>query len=294
MNFVSDILKADAALCEAELERLLSKEHIGEGTLQDAMRYAVLGGGKRIRAALVLEFCRMFSGEIERALPFAAAIEMIHAYSLVHDDLPCMDDDDIRRGKPSCHIAFGEATALLSGDTLLTYALEVASSSETVSAVARAKITSCFAINAGSLGMAGGQQIDLDSNCSTYEELKRLHSMKTGALIKAAATVGYLAAVDGEVSEEVLDDLSEYAESIGLAFQIKDDLLDLEGDAEELGKAVGIDKINGRVNALSFFSPVEARAECESLAVKASEAVLKYENSKFLSELPFYLNKRRK
>ena len=294
MNDIKKLIGNDAELCEKELERLLDKEHIGEGELQRAMRYAVLGGGKRIRAFLVLEFCRLFSGDCDKALPFAAAIEMIHAYSLIHDDLPCMDDDDMRRGKPSCHIAFGEATALLAGDTLLTYAMEAVSSAKTVSESTLAKIVFCFARNAGSLGMAGGQQTDLEGNCDTYEKLEKLHSMKTGALIKAAATAGYLAACDGEADEKVLEDISEYAECIGLAFQIKDDLLDLEGDAAVLGKKVGIDEKNGRVNALTFFTPEEARRECERLAKLAENAVKKYPDSEILAALPHYLNLRNK
>lgn len=291
---VKETIVSDAELCEAELQKLLDAEHIGEGKLQEAMRYAALGGGKRIRACLVIETCKMFSSDPLKALEIAAAIEMIHAYSLVHDDLPCMDNDEMRRGKPSCHIVYGDAGALLAGDTLLTYAMEVASRNKKISEKATVEIVKCLAYNSGALGMAGGQQEDLDGECNTYEKLKKLHSMKTAALIKAAVTSGYIAACDGNTEEKILFDLAKYAECIGLAFQIKDDLLDYEGDEEVLGKKVGIDKENGRVNALSFFTVRQAKDECDRLAKEASSVVSRYNGSEFLSTLPFYLNSRNK
>lgn len=294
MENVKSILLENASLVENELCRLTEPDFIGEGKLQDAMKYSLLDGGKRIRACLTIEFCKLFGGDAETALPYAAAIEMIHAYSLIHDDLPCMDNDDIRRGKPSCHIAFGEATALLAGDTLLTYAMECAARGENVSDYAAREIVLTLARASGALGMAGGQETDLEGASGTYEELKKLHSMKTGALIKAAATIGYLAAVKDKADEKILSDISKYSECIGLAFQIKDDLLDLEGDAETLGKAVGIDAKNGRVNALAFLFIDEAEAECERLSRKAAEIVSSYPNSEFLRAFPLYLNSRNK
>lgn len=291
---IKKIINTDADLCESKLSELLGISYIGNGKLQDAMRYASLGGGKKIRACLALEFCKVFSGNFEKALCSAAAIEMIHAYSLIHDDLPCMDDDDMRRGKPSCHAAFGEATALLAGDALLTYSTEVISSAKEISERVKVKILNCFSKCAGTLGMAGGQMIDLDCNIKSYAELVNLHSMKTGALIKAAIYSGYISACDGNTDAACLEDLSVYAESVGLAFQIKDDLLDLEGDANVLGKKTGIDGENGRINALSFFSPDEAKSECERLAEVAENSIKKYPNSEFLSLLPEYLNGRNK
>ncbi len=293
---VKDIIAVDAELVEKELDRCTKDSYIGTGKLQEAMRYSLLGGGKRIRGVLTLEFAKLFGGSVEYALGPAASVEMVHAYSLIHDDLPCMDDDDIRRGKPSCHVAYGEATALLAGDTLLTYSMENAAISESVSDFASRKTVATLANLAGSLGMAGGQQIDLDCSSDTYEKLKKLHSMKTGALIKAAALMGYISTLKSaeDLSEEVVSDISEYCECIGLAFQIKDDLLDLEGDAEVLGKAVGIDEKNGRVNALTFFTPDEAREECKRLSDKASGIISKYDNSEFLAALPEYLNSRNK
>lgn len=291
---VKEILSSDAAIAECILTEYLSDKYIGSGRLQDAMRYSTLGGGKRIRACLALEFCKMFSNGIERAKPFAAAIEMIHAYSLIHDDLPCMDDDDMRRGKPSCHAAFGEATALLAGDTLLTYAFEVASSASGIPDRSARLAANTLAYNAGSLGMAGGQMTDLENEADTFEKLKKLHSMKTSALIKAACLSGYYSALDSEPDGAVVDAISEYSECVGLAFQIKDDLLDLEGDAATLGKRVGVDEKNGRMNSLAYMTPGEAKSLCESLAERASAALMSYENSEFLRSLPAHLNSRNK
>lgn len=294
---IKSIVARDAKLTEERLDLLLSEKYLGGGPLAEAMRYSTLGGGKRIRAALTIEFCKLFGGTEESALQFAAAIEMVQAYSLIHDDLPCMDDDDMRRGKPSCHIAFGEATALLAGDSLLTYAFETVARADEFSPVSDRAVKESvkhFAYNIGTLGMAGGQAVDLGGDSKTYEELKRLHSMKTAALIKASATLGYLATIDGAPDESILKNISDYCECIGLAFQIKDDLLDVEGDASVLGKRVGVDEKNDRVNALTFLSKEEARAECEQLSEAASNAISGYEGYEVLSELAFWLNKRNK
>ena len=293
MTDVKAVLLEDAAIAEAALDKYLSEEYIGGGKLAEAMRYAVLGGGKRIRAALTLEFCKLFGAERERALPFACAVEMIHAYSLVHDDMPCMDDDDMRRGKPSCHAAFGEATALLTGDTLLTYAFAVTGGAA-VSPLGIISAVKCLAYFAGALGMTGGQMMDEENVCDTYDKLMRLHSLKTSALIKAAALSGYFATVTDMIENSIVNDVTEFSECLGLAFQIKDDLLDLEGDAAVIGKRVGVDTKNGRYTSLSFMTPDEARAECQRLADKASKIVSKYDGSEFLSALPYYLNSRNK
>jgi len=205
-----------------------------------------------------------------------------------------MDDDDMRRGRPSCHAAFDEATALLAGDTLLTYAMECAASAENISDFGAMLAVRVLAHNAGALGMTGGQMIDLQNSADTYEELKKLHSMKTSALIKAASLAGYYATVDSSVDDSVVEAISEYAECVGLAFQIKDDLLDLEGDAATLGKRVGIDEKNGRVNSLTFMTPAEARDECERLSKRAADVLVQYEGSDFLRALPAYLNSRNK
>lgn len=290
---VKKVIKEDASLTEASLDRYLSEERVGGGTLREAMRYSTLGGGKRIRAALAIEFAKLFGVTADVALPFASAIEMIHAYSLIHDDMPCMDDDDMRRGKPSSHIKFGEAAALLTGDTLLTFAFEVAAGAA-ASPLGVIEAVKTFAYYAGALGMTGGQVMDEENVSDTYEKLMKLHSLKTSALIKAASLSGYFATVSDKIDHAVVSDITEYSECLGLAFQIKDDLLDLEGDAATLGKRVGVDEKNGRYNSLSFMTPDEARDECERLAARASAIISKYPGSEFLAELPHYLNSRNK
>lgn len=294
MKDIKSVLNINAGIAEKILEGYLSEIKIGIGTLQDAMRYSTLGGGKRIRASLTIEFCKGFIGDGTPAYPFAAAIEMIHAYSLIHDDLPCMDDDDIRRGNPSCHAAFGEATALLAGDALLTYAFEVASSAPDVtpSGIIHAinSVSSC----AGPSGMVGGQMTDCENSARTYEELKTLHSKKTSALIKASCLCGYYSSLATDPDSNIVSCIEEYAECLGLAFQIRDDILDLKGDAASLGKRTGVDKSNGRVSSLNFLSVSDAESECERLADRAAYAVKQVCSSEFLSELPIYLNSRMK
>lgn len=208
-------------------------------TLFDAMRYSLLAGGKRLRPIFVLDFCRMCGGDWTRALPFAAAVEMIHTYSLIHDDLPCMDNDDYRRGKLTNHKVYGEAMAVLAGDALLTAAfkqLVLADYSSDIKLKAVSVLSDC----AGELGMVGGQVLDIQSEARkcTAQEVKDIQSRKTGALIKAACLLGVLA---GNGNEEKYKAAVVFAENLGLAFQIRDDMLDVIGNAEELGKATGVD-----------------------------------------------------
>ncbi|MBQ7669471.1 MAG: polyprenyl synthetase family protein [Clostridia bacterium] len=294
MEKIKDILISNAETAEKVLTVYLSADNIGSGILQDAMRYSTLGGGKRIRACLTMEFCRCFREDISVCYPFAAAIEMIHAYSLIHDDLPCMDDDDMRRGKPSCHAAFGEAQALLAGDSLLSYAFETASSAYGVSAEGLRLSISALSHNSGPLGMTGGQMIDLENSVDSYENLKALHSMKTSALIKTACLCGYYSTIDTSVNDSIVSAIFDYAECLGLAFQIRDDILDLKGDPSSLGKKTQVDSANGRINALSYMSVEEAEAECDKLANRAANSIKGVCSSEFLSGLPFYLNHRMK
>ena len=207
--------------------------------LFEAMRYSLLAGGKRLRPLFVLDFCRMCGGDWEKAAPFAAAVEMIHTYSLIHDDLPCMDDDDYRRGRLTNHKVYGEATAVLAGDGLLTAAFSSVASAD-FSADIRIRAVEVLAGCAGELGMVGGQVLDMQSETRqcTRQEVLDIQSRKTGALIRAACVLGVLA---GGGSEEQEKAAAEFAEHLGLAFQIRDDMLDVIGDAAELGKAVGVD-----------------------------------------------------
>ena len=210
-------------------------------TLFDAMRYSLLAGGKRLRPVFVFDFCRMCGGDWEKAVHFAAAVEMIHTYSLIHDDLPCMDNDDYRRGKLTNHKVYGEAIAILAGDGLLTSAFHTITKAD-LSAETRIRAVAVLAHCAGELGMVGGQVLDMQSEqrqC-TRQEVLDIQSRKTGALIKAACVLGVLAADGGR---EEIAAAEEFAEHLGLAFQIRDDMLDVIGNAEELGKAVGVDQI---------------------------------------------------
>ena len=263
--------------------------------LLDSERYSLFAGGKRIRPLLTLEFCRLFGGEDAAALPFACAVEMIHTYSLIHDDLPCMDDDDMRRGKPTNHKVFGESTALLAGDALLTGAFEAAASNTEVGAEVSAKAVAYLASCAGRYGMVGGQIMDLEGEKKklTLEELIKLHSLKTGALISAASVLGALAA-GVEFTDPCMEDVVTYAENIGLAFQIVDDILDCTGDAETLGKNVGVDAEHQKNTFLSFFTVEEAQFYADRLTQEAIRAVRKYPGSDTLVTLAEWLSKRKK
>lgn len=270
---------------------------VKEGQLVvDAMRYAVENGGKRIRPVLTLEFCRVCGGEIENALNFACALEMIHTYSLIHDDLPCMDNDDYRRGKPSCHKQFGEEYALLAGDGLLTLAFETAlADGNSVSAENKVKASRLLARLAGVAGMVGGQVLDLQSEGTeaSLEKLSGIDELKTGALIKAACLLGCYAA--DKTDADTLAKAETYAECVGHAFQIVDDILDVTSDSETLGKPVGSDVKNDKITYVSLMGVENAQAEVDRLTEKAVGELVGFdENTDFLKELAYNLAHRKK
>lgn len=291
MTDVKNMLASDAEDTENYIKGIFESGLCGSTRLREAAEYSLLGGGKRIRAALAIEFCRMFGGDTKSALPFAAAIEMIHAFSLVHDDMPCMDNDDMRRGKPSCHKAYGEAEALLCGDELFCLAFEVMTMNSYVPDSTVRRAVGEFARCAGALGMIGGQHYDLCEKPETYDELVRLHRMKTGALIAASCLNGYYAA-EPEPSEEICRDLRKYAYALGLAFQITDDILDVTSDEQTLGKPIGSDEENGKVTSLTFLSLEEASNEAERVTKEAISAIKKYPSSEALCDLAKYLRSR--
>ncbi|MBE6601285.1 MAG: polyprenyl synthetase family protein [Ruminococcaceae bacterium] len=264
-------------------------------SLLDAERYSLFAGGKRIRPLLTMEFCRMFGGEEAAALPFACAVEMIHTYSLIHDDLPCMDDDDLRRGKPTNHKVFGESTALLAGDSLLTGAFEVAASNTVAGPEIASKAVAYLANCAGRYGMIGGQIMDLagEKKKLTLDQLLKLHSMKTGALISAASVMGALAA-GVDLTDPRMADVVTYAENIGLAFQIVDDILDCTGTAEELGKNVGVDAEHQKNTFTSFYTVEEAQFYADRLTEEAIAAIRSYRDSDALCSLAKWLATRKK
>ena len=288
------VMERDATMTENALKNYYTEDE-DIRVLLDSERYSLFAGGKRIRPLLTLEFCRLFGGEDSAALPFACAVEMIHTYSLIHDDLPCMDDDDMRRGKPTNHRFFGESTALLAGDSLLTGAFEAAASNTEVGAEVSAKAVAYLANCAGRYGMVGGQIMDLEGEKKklTLDQLLKLHSLKTGALISAASVLGALAA-GVSFTDACMEDVITYSENIGLAFQIVDDILDQTGDAQELGKNVGVDAEHQKNTFLSFYTVEEAQFYAERLTCDAIYAIQKYPGSETLCALAEWLSTRKK
>ncbi len=266
----------------------------GEAKMLEAMRYSVENGGKRIRPMLTLEFCRMCGGSVEAALPLACAIEFIHTYSLIHDDLPCMDDDDMRRGKPSSHIKFGEANALLAGDSLLTFAFQSAGEAEDIPADAVAKAVSLLARASGCAGMIAGQVQDLENENKTVaaDDLRSVDILKTGELIRCACQLGCIAA---EADDMKLEAARVYAENLGIAFQIVDDILDVTSDEATLGKPVGSDAENCKNTYVSLLGLEEAKRIAAELTRKAIDALGVFgDESEFLVSLSKKLLSRNK
>jgi farnesyl diphosphate synthase len=259
-----------ARVVEDALTTLLPAEDGPEGRLADAMRYATLGGGKRLRAFLVMEGASLFAVAETCAARVAASIEMLHAYSLVHDDLPAMDDDDLRRGKPSTHKAFDEATAILAGDALQARAFEVLSEEDTHSEpLARCELVAALGAAAGARGMAGGQMIDMLAEGQTLDgpAVTRLQSLKTGRLIQFSAEAG---AILGRAAAAQRHMLAAYGRDLGTAFQIADDLLDAEGSAEETGKRTGKDQEAGKATMVAVLGIERARVHADMLARQAA------------------------
>ncbi len=289
-SWLGEAMAESAKAVEAVLEKVLPRPHGLHTRVQEAMRYATFAGGKRLRPFLVLESSRLFGVESARALRVAAAIEVLHTYSLVHDDLPCMDDDDLRRGRPTTHIAFDEATAVLAGDALLTVAFEILAGSEThPSAEVRCRLIARLAEAAGSNGMIGGQMIDMQAPTMTFgpEEIMLLQRLKTGQLFEFSCEAGAILAEASDVDRERL---REYARDMGLVFQITDDLLDVTSTAEKTGKAVGKDQDRGKATLVSIHGIKGARAEAERLARRAAETLSPYGTSGGpLRQFPMFL-----
>jgi geranylgeranyl diphosphate synthase type II len=258
--------------------------------LFEAMEYSLLAGGKRLRPVFAFEFCKMSGGQWQNAAPFGAAVEMIHTYSLIHDDLPCMDNDDFRRGRPTNHKVYGEAMAVLAGDALLTDAFMVASLAKLPRPEDMAFAIDVLAHTAGSMGMVGGQVLDMNSQereC-TEEEILNIQSRKTGALINASCVLGVIA---GGGTETQIEAAAKFASGLGLAFQIRDDMLDVIGTQEEMGKGVGTDEDK------NTFVKLYGLEKCEELVQKytqyAIEALDAFENTEFMISLANSLTDRR-
>jgi farnesyl diphosphate synthase len=283
-----------AAEVEAMLDRLLPQGEDAQSRLYQAMRYAALGSGKRIRAFLVLETAALFNVARIAALRVAAAVEMLHAYSLVHDDLPAMDDDDLRRGKPSCHRAFDEATAILAGDALQALAFEVLAETDTHSDPAvRCTLVATLGQAAGARGMAGGQMIDLlaENAPLSEHEVTRLQMLKTGRLITWCCEAG---AILGKAPPAQRLALAHYGRDLGLAFQIADDILDETGTREQLGKTPRKDAAAGKATLVSLMGLPRAKAHMEFLAEQATGHLLTFEGkADLLRELVSFVITRR-
>ena len=266
------LLKDYKQMVENRIEELFPEADCSYNEVIKAARYSLLNGGKRIRPVIMMEFCKLCGGKPEDALDFAVALEMIHTYSLIHDDLPCMDNDDMRRGKPSCHKAFGEDIALLSGDALLTEAFFVASNAR-VSAEKRLNAISFLSTNAGVHGMIGGQVLDLsfEENKPDAAALQDMYMRKTGALLIAAASIGCISA--GKYDQETLKSAAKYGYNLGLAFQIVDDILDVTANEEVLGKPVGSDDKNNKTTFVSLYGLSEAFAIAAQLSNSALDAL---------------------
>ncbi len=265
-------MRAQGARTEAALDAALPATDTIPHTLHEAMRYAVLGGGKRVRPLLVHA-----AGEVAGATPeacdaAACAVEMIHAYSLVHDDMPCMDDDDLRRGRPTVHKAYDEATALLVGDALQTQAFIVLAQTPALAPEARLKLVAELALASGSVGMCGGQAIDLQNvgRAMTRDALEGMHRMKTGALLRASVRMGALC---GSIDSAGLAALDRYAAAVGLAFQVVDDILDVTADTATLGKTAGKDAANDKPTYVSLLGLDAARELASQLRTDAHEAL---------------------
>ena len=281
MDFFTQELRQRKQYIDNCLEKYLGDESLNPPILHQAMHYAVLNGGKRLRPIMVLEGARIAGGKVESVVPTACALEMIHSYSLVHDDLPAMDDDDFRRGQPTCHKVFGEANAILTGDALLTGAFEVMADNALIDGIELKDVVRAIrevAHAAGSQGMIGGQVMDLSGEDKTVAyDLSLLHSLKTGELFKASLRAG---AILNQLDEADLEALTQFGHHFGIAFQITDDILDVNGDQTLIGKPVGSDEKNVRTTYISLFGVEGAKEKAlqsvqaclESLAVFGSEA----------------------
>lgn len=255
----------------------------------EAMNYSLSAGGKRIRPILVLEFCKLCGGLLDKAITTAIGVEMIHTSSLIHDDLPCMDNDDFRRGKPSCHKQFNEWLAILSGDNLMIKPFEIIANDESISPLTRVKIISSLSKATGFEGMIGGQVLDIQNETKkniTEEILNRTCLKKTGALIQSACEIGCLCA---ETHQEKIPFAIEYAQNVGLAFQIVDDILDVIGSQELLGKPIGSDLEQNKTTFVTLFGLEEAKHKAEIYTKKALKSLENFENNTFLTHLTKYL-----
>lgn len=291
-----DIMAGYIAAIEKNIKKYTEDRsgNSAQNRLTEAMRYSLEAGGKRVRPVLVTEFCRLCGGTEAMSAAPAAAIEMIHTASLIHDDLPAMDDDDFRRGRPSCHKAYTEAEAILAGDALIVLPFQIIAEDTTLDGDKKARIISDLAAATAVTGMIGGQAIDIDNETRTDVDeanLRYMYSLKTGALIRTSCRMGCIAA---GASEEKIQLADEYAKKIGLAFQIIDDILDVTSTTEELGKPVGSDEENNKTTFVTVMGIEKAKEEADRLTGEAMALLDKFDDSDFLKALTMELLDRRK
>ena len=259
--------------------------------LQEAMRYSLLAGGKRVRPVMTLAFCDMLGGQWRAALPFACALELVHTYSLIHDDLPCMDDDDLRRGRPTCHKVYGETMAVLAGDALQGEAFGLIAAAPAMTAQQRIDAVAVLSAACGGDGMVAGQVLDVDHLAQGEADLRLLHRLKTGAMLQAAAELGCVAAgADDGLRQRARD----YGCHIGLAFQVRDDVLDVVADQGELGKPIGSDRAEGKRTFVDLLGLEACQALVAEETAKAKAALADLPDSGFLLNLADHLAERRK
>lgn len=279
-------LQEDIAIIEKKLSSYnkITNDNRIQKSVVEAMNYSLAAGGKRIRPVMLLEFCRLCGGETKNALPAACAMEMVHTFSLIHDDLPCMDNDDLRRGKPSCHKQFGEAIALLAGDALENLAFQVLAFSKENSPETNIRLIQELSAAIGVEGMIGGQVIDIENEGgpSTKEIIQKMYTCKTGALIRASCRMGCIAAGS---DEKTLALVSEYAEKVGMAFQIVDDILDVVGLQEDLGKPIGSDATQGKTTYVTLFGLENSKAMAEKLTNEALAILDTFPENEFMIQL---------
>jgi len=287
-----NILKDDISVIDRAIIDFLPECRDNQDEVAEAMKYSLSNGGKRLRPVFCLEFASCLGISKKEALPFACALEYIHTYSLIHDDLPCMDNDDFRRGKPSCHKKFGEAVALLAGDALLTHAFQIITESD-LSDYKKINAVSLLSQNSGACGMIGGQVIDLkyEKENPNLNQILSVHKLKTGALISAACLMGCIA---GGATEKQMAAASKFAYSLGIAFQIKDDILDVTGDSALLGKPVGSDAENNKTTYVTLEGLDKAQRDVQQLTDSAIVLLENFENNEFLVMLAKKLVNRNK
>lgn len=286
-------LKEQIALVDSYLDKYLEVKDNPQRIIYEAMRYSVFAGGKRLRPVLMLNFCEMCGGDIYEVMPFACAMEMIHTYSLIHDDLPAMDNDNLRRGMPTNHIKYGEATAILAGDALLNRAFEIVTAYDGDNVKGAMRAANMLALSSGTDGMIGGQIVDMESEGKdiTLDTLRYLHLNKTGAIIRSACTIG---ALMGGSSESEIEAADEFAKNLGVAFQIQDDILDVTGDEAELGKPIGSDEQEGKntyVKLVGLEKSIELSQKYSKDAIKALDIF--GDRADFLCWLTDYLINRK-